>query len=143
MTLEVNLSPIRSSVALPANATISVGAPSGQPIAATSIALSPPAGAATEADQSGDQADQSGDQTDQRQATATPLPTATPSTLLTPSPVPFVLPNIQPAATPTPLPPVALASGASSSPAQVAATPTPQSNGPGSRQHPFPLGARP
>jgi hypothetical protein len=141
LTLEVNLcaDPFRSRPALPAgNYTISIGAQSGQPIAATSIALSPPPGAVAVADQSGDQ---TGDDSDQPEATATPLPTATPNTLLTPTAVPFVLPNIQPAATPTPLPPVTLPSGTSSSPVQIQPTPTAQTNGPGSRQHPFPLGA--
>jgi hypothetical protein len=142
LTLEVNLcaDPFLSRPALPAgDYTVSVGAGSGPAIAAASIALSPPPD--PDADAANADADAAAaDGTD----TAQVMPTATATLAATPTatPVPFVLPNIQPQPTPTPLPPVRLPSGAASSIAGSTPTPAPQANnGPGSQQHPFPLGA--
>jgi hypothetical protein len=141
LTLEVNLcaDPFRSRPALPAGSyTVSVGSGSGQAIAATSISLAPPPEPAADADATDPNA--TTDVTDPSATEVAPAPTVGPTATATP--MPFVLPNIQPQPTPTPLPPVTLPSGAASASLAAAATPTAQPNtGPGSQQHPFPLGA--
>ena len=130
LTLEVNLcaDPFRKRPALPAgDYTVLVGLGSGQAIAATSIALSPPPDASAEDDQ----------------PAAQDMPAATPvaSPIAVSTPIPYVLPNIAPQPTPTPLPPVTLADGASSTAATApAATAGPRAK-PGAAAQPFVFGA--
>ena len=118
LTLEVNLcaDPFRGRPALAAGTyTLAVGQASGAAIAATSIAVSPPAEPPAEGD-----------------LPVLVEPPATTAGSPEPTPVPFVLPNaVSAAPAPTPLTlPV------------IAPTPTPAPRtGPGSRQQPFPLGA--
>ena len=130
LTLEVNLcaDPFRNRPALPAgDYTVLVGPGSGQAIAATSIALSPPPEPPAEGDQAQPQS----------------MPPATTATNPTPAAtaIPYVLPNIAPQPLPTPLPPVTIPGGTTSSGAAVAAPTTGPRTGPGSLQQPFPLGA--
>jgi hypothetical protein len=127
LTLEVNLcaDPFRNRPALAAgDYTVIVGPGSGQPLAATSIALSPPADPQSAGDQP-----ESMPAAAPANASPTPVPTA----------IPYVLPNIAPAPTPTPLPPVSIPGGTTSS-RLAAPTPGPRT-GPGSLQQPIPLGA--
>jgi hypothetical protein len=139
LTLEVNLcaDPFRNRPALPAgNYTVMVGPGSGQPIAATSIALSPPPEPPGEDDES---------------LPAVMPPAAASATAPAPTAIPFVLPNITANPTPTPLPMPTLSGGIASpgtsssgtawtgvaAPALASAPRT----GPGSPSQPFPLGA--
>jgi hypothetical protein len=127
LTLEVNLcaDPFRGRPALPAGTyTISVGQGAGQPIAATSFALSAPPEPVAEGEEG-------------EPAAMVPLPappranTAEPTT----PPQPFTLPDIAPAPRPTPLPLPSLPTAT-----DPAAAPGPRT-GPGSRQQPFAQGA--
>jgi hypothetical protein len=123
LTLEVNLcaDPFRGRGALPAgDYTVAVGPSSGGAIAATTIALSPPAEASAEGDVTAPEGGPA------PEVVAAPAPTATP--------VPIGLPNIAAQPTPTPLAPVLLPVFAPT------ATPTPRT-GPGTRPQPYPLGA--
>lgn len=129
LTLEVNLcaDPFRNRPALPVgNYTVTVGPGSGQALAATSIALSPPPEPATEGEEA---------------PSPTMPPAAGANPTAAPPVIPYVVPNISAAPTPTPLPAVSLAGGISSSSAAAPApTPAPPV-GPGTLQQPFPLGA--
>ncbi|MDQ6673771.1 MAG: hypothetical protein M3069_24010 [Chloroflexota bacterium] len=124
LTLEVNLcaDPFRNRPALPAgDYTVVVGSGPGQAIAATSIALVPPPDAPAEGVQ------------------AAPTIAASPTPVFTP--FPYVIPNIGPQPTPTPLPPATLPNGTTSAPG-LASSPTPgPRTGPGSLSQPLPLGA--
>ncbi len=128
LTLEVNLcaDPFRNRPALRAgDYTVLVGPASGNAVAATSIAVSPPPDPLSEGDEP---------QTMPSAASAaSPTPAVTP--------IPYVLPDIGPQPTPTPLPPVTLPGGTTSLAASTASpTPGPRT-GPGSLSQPVPLGA--
>jgi hypothetical protein len=126
LTLEMNLcaDPFRNRPALPAgDYTVMVGRGSGNAIAATSIALSPPPEPPAEGDQTTPE--------------VMPAPSPTPVSTA----IPYVIPNIGPLPTPTPLAPVTLPGGTTSAPA-TAPSPTPgPRSGPGSLAQPFALGA--
>ncbi len=121
LTLEVNLcaDPIQKHPALDVgDYTVAVGQGNGAAIATAGISLAPPPEPGAEPDQTG------------------PMPAGTPisqsSTLLTPTPFTYVIPQIQPQPTMTPIP----------IPGVATATPVAgPANGPGSLQQPLPLGA--
>jgi hypothetical protein len=124
LTLEVNLcaDTFRQRAALPAgNYTVAVGPGGGSAVAATSIDLIAPP-----------EAPAAGDLT--LPDTGAEEPGAAAPQAPTPTPVPFVLPNIAAQPTATPLPAVRLPAFAPTP------TPTPRT-GAGTRQQPYPLGA--
>ncbi|HLZ26720.1 MAG TPA: hypothetical protein VKV73_05305 [Chloroflexota bacterium] len=133
LTLEVNLcgDPFGNRPALPVgNYTVTVGPSSGQALAATSIALTPPPEPAAADDQT-----QPEPQPQQQTTPSVTSPNPTPA----PPVIPYVLPGISAAPTPTPLPAVSIPGGTTSTSAAVP-TVGPRT-GPGSLQQPFPLGA--